>query len=300
MFRAQITLLLLVVSLLLPSNFVHAQDTPVEGSNTVYLPIASSPTNGVETESNVSQEQIQQAMQAKLALLPATKEWGDAREHWFSEQMEAISTTVQASQLMSSTNVFDLIDMTTAPQSPELNEYIDNQVQAAGGIGDHNNSVDLSKAQDGDILLGYDRYVWSTKWGTISLPTAPWGFWKHAAIWRKGQIVHAPGDNKKVRYDAGNDWKNWFDAASVLGVWASGSLRADAANYASNQVGEDYWIWTPKLSENSWYCSKLPWSGYYWKSSGWWRTDLDSNGGYWVVPDDLWYSSLTYVKSYSW
>lgn len=36
---------------------------------------------------------------------------------------------------------------------------------------------------------------------------------------------------------------------------------------------------------SDWYCSLVAWKGYY-NVLG---KDLDYNGGYWVLPEDIWY-----------
>ena len=62
--------------------------------------------------------------------------------------------------------------------------------------------------------------------------------------------------------------------------------RAAAAAYAKAQDPDRYELLTSKWTESRWYCSKLNWAAYKRKAG----LDLDSNGGYFVLPRDLIYS----------
>ncbi|MGG3835358.1 hypothetical protein ABEV40_18120, partial [Geobacillus thermocatenulatus] len=72
----------------------------------------------------------------------------------------------------------------------------------------------------------------------------------------------------------------------VVGYWvpdASSDQREKVVSYLRQQMGEPYDWSSSKTNYDEWYCTKLPYVGYKVKAS----IDIDSNGGYWVTPDNI-------------
>lgn len=261
-----------------------------EATYRVFLPsISVTVVNGDPSEIATSEE-LQTAAAAKFNAIPVSESWFKGQQQWFEQFME--QQQLQSASL-GELSVDDLNELASVPQSPELDAFLTLVSNENGLSAASSNNLDMTKARNGDILLGY------SKW--ISL----WGIWRHAAIWDNGQILHSPGkdrndsNNEKVKNDRGDYFRDNFTLAAIMGVfWSSDSLRKDALSYAKQQFGEPYSIWTDKMNEAKWYCSKLPWAGYYRKSPWWLRVDLDPSGGFWATPDDLWWSGWTYLRSF--
>ena len=92
----------------------------------------------------------------------------------------------------------------------------------------------------------------------------------------------------KVGRQSKSSVHNWYDRAH--GQWDSYVSYSDRVNttwYAYYQRGEPFYSFSSKSSESSWYCSKLSWKAYQVEAS----TDLDSDGGLIVFPDDVYVHS---------
>lgn len=70
--------------------------------------------------------------------------------------------------------------------------------------------------------------------------------------------------------------------------------RLDIVDELSKHIGEKYYWNAHKNNPKAWYCSLVPWRGYY-EISG---IDIDYNGGYWVLPIDIFMSENTQVFEY--
>ncbi len=226
---------------------------------------------------------IAEAQREKLRYVPITAEQSDRWDKALEAQMQALMHRLPEKELAS-------LDIDS------LAAYIDMQALfAASGIDpavgevakvDSKSNVNLGVARHGDFLLGHNGW-------------RPWGYWNHAAMWDayhgNSKTLHARGYGWGVRHDASNWFRTHYRKAAVMGVWTSAYVRYSAGWYARAQVGEPYTIWTSKTNQSRWYCSKLVWASYYWRSGR--AIDLDSNGGYWVTPNNLWYSGWTYIRS---
>jgi len=228
-------------------------------------------------------EKVAEAQAEKLFYLPLTSAQNDRWEQEFERQMMDLRTRLTEQQLR-------MLDIDA------LSAYLDlKALQQAAGIQDLDRfenlpgrgaPVNLETARHGDFLLGHSGW-------------RPWGYWNHAGMWDAytgwWKTVHARGYGWGVRRDAWDWFPRHYSRVAVMGVWTGPSIRNAAGWYARAQIGEPYTIWTSKTNQSKWYCSKLVWAGYYWNSNG--GIDLDSNGGFWVTPNNLWYSGWTYIRS---
>ena len=272
--------LVLITALVLwsisPTSVVFAGDRAPERPPT-------GPVQGDEDISLPDAKTLAKAQKEKLRILPVTQAQNDRWEKEFERQMMALKGRLPASTL-------ERLDMDT------VSRYIDmDALQKASGLSDlgrfdapvsARSQVDLSTARHGDFLLGHKSW-------------RPWGYWGHAGMWDANggynKTVHARGYGWGVRRDPWNWFATQYTHVAVMGVWTSDSIRNQAGGYAVAQLGEPYTLWTSKTNQSKWYCSKLVWASYYWRSGK--AIDLDSNGGFWVTPNNLWYSQWTYVRS---
>jgi len=171
-------------------------------------------------------------------------------------------------------------------------------VKSASGISPAR--LHKGKARRGDIILVHNGRIWKPAW---------YGYWTHTIVVRGyDRYMHAPGPGRPVTH------ATWRDdiagrTAAIMGVWTWSGMRNKAASYAEAQWGEPYNALSPKWSTREWYCSKLPWAGYYYKS--WGIIDIDGTAWitrryrwqwwwwYWVTPDDIWLSFWTYIRDIS-
>lgn len=286
-----VTMLILftMVATVLPAAAQSPEPQPageagVGAKNSLFLPVVSANAAKGDPKSIVSSEELQSAATAKFNAMPISEAWFNSHQQWFEQFMAQQRLQSATAEELS---MEQLEELASIPQSAEVNAFLvtvleGNEVEAASS-----NNLDMSKARNGDILLGY------SKW--INL----WGVWRHAATWDNGQTLHSPGQNNNVKRDSGDYFRNNFTLAAIMGVWWNNdSLRNSSLSYSQKQIGEPYDYWSWKFSEDKWYCSKLPWAGYYRNSPWWLRVDLDASGGYWVTPDDLWWSGWTYLRSF--
>ena len=220
----------------------------------------------------------------KLRYLPITQEQNDRWEAAFERQMMALRGRLPAQTLerLDLDALAPYIDMEALQKAAGLSDL--SRFEAPAGA---HSRVDLRTARHGDFLLGHKGW-------------APWGYWRHAGMWDAyggyNKTVHARGYGWGVRRDAWNWFATHYSKAAVMGVWTSATVRSQAGWYAIAQIGEPYTLWTSKTNQSKWYCTKLVWASYYWRSGR--VIDLDSNGGFWVTPNNLWYSRWTYIRSF--
>lgn len=114
-------------------------------------------------------------------------------------------------------------------------------------------------------------------------------------FWSAYPTGAAPSDNSSSPYSVNGkvgrqstDSIHDYDTASAIYVpGASGSELYDVTVYLYNQRGEDYSTTTTKTSTTKWYCSKLPYRAYYTEAG----INIDYDGGYYVLPDDVYLDS---------
>ena len=150
-------------------------------------------------------------------------------------------------------------------------------------------SVSVGMARRGDVILVHNGPWWKP---------AFYGWWTHAIMTLGyNHYIHAVGPGHRNQYTT---WARSIRGRTiaVMGVWAGQWMRNRAASFANAQYGEWYNILSAKWNLNEWYCSKLPWAGYFYKS--WGIIDIDSNGGYWVTPSNIFWSVWTYLRGFSW
>lgn len=71
--------------------------------------------------------------------------------------------------------------------------------------------------------------------------------------------------------------------------------RIAIVNELTKHLGEPYRWNAHKKRQQEWYCSMVPWKGYYMIAG----IDLDYNGGHWVLPIDILMSKHTAIFEYS-
>lgn len=159
----------------------------------------------------------------------------------------------------------------------------DGQLSIGGsGNGDGRNNLSLAGRLKGDIVLQNDP--------GISIQ----GYVNHAGIYdgtTSDYCIKSAQPNDGVLWESVSGWRK-HDDAYILTTDYTSATQASAFNWANTlaSVTEPYYWYSGKESNDSWYCSKIPWKGYYQMG-----IDLDSDGGVWVMPDDLLNSSHTFL-----
>jgi len=241
---------------------------------------------------DVDPAKLDATMQTKLSLVPITAEQDARWEAAFEKQMMLLQDRLSPEEMaaLDMETLSGKIDMLAIQESagvkiPQAPVAMKKGAAPDGWFSSGKSNVDLSVARNGDFLLGH-------KW-------APWGYWAHAAMWDgyngSNKTLHARGYGWGVRHDSSNWFRTQYSRVAVMGVYTNSSIRNSATSYARAQLGEPYTIYTSKTNQSKWYCSKLVWAGYYWRSNK--SINLDPNGGYWVTPNNLWYTGWTYVRA---
>lgn len=271
----------LALLLLLPTLTAYAEKGGGEGTPPPDLAPRTPQEQAAYQQLQPPSPKLVEAAQAeKLQYLPMTAAQNDRWEQAFERQMMALRKRLSAKAL-------EQLDIET------VGKYIDMQaLQKAAGLStlptihlSPQAQQPLSRARHGDFLLGHGAW-------------RPWGYWNHAGMWDAyayWKTIHARGYGWGVRRDPWYWFAQHYSVVAVMGVWSSSYVRSRSVYYARAQLGEPYTLFTPKWDQNHWYCSKLVWWSYRWAS--WGYIDLDSNGGYWVTPNNLWYSVWTYVRA---
>ncbi|QSZ28041.1 hypothetical protein ACETAC_04065 [Aceticella autotrophica] len=179
---------------------------------------------------------------------------------------------------------------------------------------------DLSKSMDFEEVFGinlgkkskdvYQNNISFDKFtiGDIILATSPGfhiqGVIRHAALF-DSRRYHGSVDDKclltaepdqGVIYETIRFYQENFSEAWGLYVpKTSLEERIKAVDSVSQYLGKPYLWCAKKRVFDSWYCSMVPWAAYY-MSAG---LDLDYNGGYWVLPVDIFMCKDTAIFEYS-
>lgn len=81
-----------------------------------------------------------------------------------------------------------------------------------------------------------------------------------------------------------NFWETEYrEVAGFFASSANTTERVVAVQYLRDQIGEPYLWDSSKTAYSKWYCSKLPYVAYEKKAD----LNIDTDGGYWVFPDDI-------------
>lgn len=168
------------------------------------------------------------------------------------------------------------------------------------GSGDRN-SLDLTDFRAGDLVVMRDSscsfFVVGCYWSHAATFDSDYysGSETDFAFWSAYPTGAAPSDNSTSPYSVSGrvgrqsvDSIHDYSRAYGLTVSAVSDTDAyDVTTYIYNQRAEDYYTLTTKSSTTKWYCSKLPYAAYYNEAS----KTLDSDGGYYVLPDDIYMDS---------
>lgn len=144
--------------------------------------------------------------------------------------------------------------------------------------------------------------------GDIVLATSPGfhiqGAIRHAAIFDSRRYHGSIDDeclltaepDKGVIYESIRFYyENFGEAWGLFVPGTTFKQRIEIVEELSKHVGERYYWSAHKNNPTSWYCSLVPWRGYY-EIAG---IDIDYNGGYWVLPIDIFMSEYTEVFEYA-
>ncbi|MBD1372328.1 hypothetical protein IC620_08160 [Hazenella sp. IB182357] len=162
--------------------------------------------------------------------------------------------------------------------------------------------INLDRKNDplGDVEKVPQRIAGSAKWhyfgwGDIAFAkpgtsgnSFDYGTFRHTGMWdndKKRLITAQPSPG--VIWEYQTEWNDRYP--EIFGSWIpslTASERASATRYAVAQLGEPYSLRHAKTVSYRWYCSKLPWAGIHGHG-----VDIDRDGGFLVLPDDIYYDS---------
>lgn len=167
---------------------------------------------------------------------------------------------------------------------------------SAMAIGDGVNNISFSSFTAGDMVVGrgstcdYFAGIYPCYWKHLALYDSDYntGSEYDKALWSAYPNSSVETDvNGKVGRQTKWSIHNYYDQAQ--GIWAASTTYQERYNttwYAYGQRGEPYDALSSKSNTSSWYCSKIAWKAYLEKT----LLDFDSNGGYHVIPDDIYLS----------
>lgn len=168
-------------------------------------------------------------------------------------------------------NVKDILDSN--------NIYQNSSIPMGGGNGDGKNGLDPDYLLTGDIVLVNNPGV------HIQGPIQHAGMMDKRLYkdYNSGCYISAQ-PKLGVIYETTNDYRNKYDEAFVCEVNYLTDYQAIAAvDRVTPYLGKPYYWYAPKTSTDKWYCSKVPWYGYYYGT----KKDIDADGGYWCLPVDI-------------
>jgi len=168
------------------------------------------------------------------------------------------------------------------------------------GSGD-GNTLDFSDFRAGDMVVMRDSscsfFIVSCYWSHAATFDSDYytGAESDFALWSAYPTGAAPSDNSSSPYSTSGrvgrqsvDSIHDYSRAYGLTVAAvSDSDAYDVTTYIYSQRAEDYYTLTTKTNTTKWYCSKLPYRAYSTEAS----KTLDYDGGYYVLPDDIYMDS---------
>lgn len=119
--------------------------------------------------------------------------------------------------------------------------------------------------------------------------TTPYGYFRHGSMYDERSNTFVSADPSKGVYkEPISMWQQYYKDVSINYVpKATATQLASVMENAWYHRGEPYSWYSSKTETTKWYCTKLAWFEY----NKWAKLDLDSNGGYWATPDDLYYSN---------
>ena len=238
------------------------------------------------------QPQYRFAQEQKIALFsivaPGYQEFEDKMEREVVQLVESGQYTLEQINNMSIEELASVVgvEIPATPQQEVINSQLRNSDILAQVV---QPSISIGTARRGDPILVHNGPWWKP---------AFYGWWTHAIMTLGyNRYIHAVGPGHRNQYTS---WSRSIRGRTIgiMGVWSSSKIRDRAASFTEAQTGEWYKILSPKWDTNHWYCSKLPWAGYFYKS--WGTIDIDSNKGYWVTPSNIWQSGWTYLRGFSW
>lgn len=142
----------------------------------------------------------------------------------------------------------------------------------------YDHSIDWSDWDYADVIVGNGPSSGSSN-------SVPYGYYRHAATYdgRSEDFINAMPDEGVYR-ETQNFWETEYrEVAGFFASSANTTERVVAVQYLRDQIGEPYLWDSSKTTYSKWYCSKLPYVAYEKKAD----LNIDTDGGYWVFPDDI-------------
>lgn len=112
------------------------------------------------------------------------------------------------------------------------------------------NNISFDSFWDGDIILVHDGLC-------------PWGYYRHGGTYdaRAGNFISAQMGQGVIR-ESTSWYTNNYDEAIGLYVPSVSGNCSSMIDYLREHLGDDYNL-TAFSVRDSWYCTKLPWVGYW-------------------------------------
>lgn len=242
-----------------------------------------------QQESKFQEKQIQKDVLFQT-IAPGYKEYADLLEQGTASLAASGDFSLKNLENISSDDLDFALELSHPTETSMEMGNMDAEVEVLLKDVISHKGLSVSTAIRGDPIL-----VKYTQWWKPSL----YGWWQHTLVTLSyGKYIHAPGPN-----GAKNAYTTWDQSikgrtVAIMGVWSTSNMRNSAAAFSDAQLNETYNWASAKWNTSLWYCSKLSWAGYYYKSFG--VINLDSNGGYWVTPDNIYWSMWTFIRSFSW
>lgn len=149
-----------------------------------------------------------------------------------------------------------------------------------GGSGPYTTVVTITSCMKGDVMTGNDTSRVSYQ-GVVEHA----GIYDGTGSWSDYCILSTDGPGKTTGFDHVSGWAKEYNSIYAWNVWATSAAEAsNAYQGAFNDSWGDPYAWnTPLFTTDAWYCSKIPYWGYDYYEA----VDIDGDGGYWCLPQDI-------------
>lgn len=138
------------------------------------------------------------------------------------------------------------------------------------------NEFDFSQLEPGDIVLGGNT-------------GSSWGHWTHAAIYLGDGYVLDTFLQTGVSPRPVTAYNVYYSHAGALRVNLPRAVKEEAVARARALEGLPFYLLASRESQSLFYCTKVVWYVYRQIDPAY---DLDPQGAYWVVPDNITRSPL--------
>lgn len=167
---------------------------------------------------------------------------------------------------------------------PPITHHPDVPPKSAGSTGDGHNTIPFSQFDDGDMVVVLGTLLGHAGCWSDALYSPAQGLYSYCVWSANIKPVNGVQLERPIQYHG-------YDRAYGLWVPSRPDAGSGVIAFCARHRGEPYVITSRKLDFSRWYCSKLPWAGWFLRTG----LDLDADRGYWVWPVDLLDSPLTAV-----